>query len=44
MEKDRKTKVLAVIAIIVAVISLTIGFAAFSTSLSIEGTGDVKAS
>ena len=44
MEKDRKTKILAVIAIIVAVISLTIGFAAFSTSLSIEGTGDVKAS
>ena len=44
MEKDRKTKVLAVIAIIIAVVSLTIGFAAFSTSLSINGTGDVRAS
>lgn len=44
MEKDRKTKVLAVIAIIIAVVSLTIGFAAFSTTLSIDGTGDVKSS
>ena len=36
MEKDRSTKILAVIALIVAVAGLSIGFAAFSSTLTIE--------
>lgn len=44
MEKDRGTRTLAVIALLVAVVGMTIGFAAFSTTLTIEGTGTVKAS
>lgn len=44
MEKDRGTKIIAICAICIAVIGMTIGFAAFSTTLRIEGTGTVKAS
>lgn len=43
MEKDRKTKVIAVCALLIAIISLSIGFAAFSENLTIGGTGSVKA-
>lgn len=44
MERDRGTKVLAIFAICIAIIGMTVGFASFSTILKIEGTGDVKAS
>lgn len=43
MEKNRGTKVLAILAICVAVAGMTIGFAAFSEVLKIEGAGEVKA-
>lgn len=44
MEKERGTRTLAVVALLVAVVGMTIGFAAFSTTLNIQGTGKVKAS
>lgn len=44
MEKDRGTRTLAVVALLIAVVGMTIGFAAFSTTLRIEGTGQVKGS
>lgn len=44
MEKDRKTKILSIAAICIAVIGMTVGFAAFSSTLTINGTGTVKAS
>lgn len=44
MEKNRGTKILAIVAIIIAVIGLSVGFAAFSATLTINGTGTVKAS
>lgn len=44
MEKDRGAKILAVVAICIAVVGMTIGFAAFSQTLNIIGTGEVKAS
>lgn len=36
MEKDRGTKVIAIVALIVAVVGLSLGFAAFSSTLTIE--------
>lgn len=44
MEKDRGTKILAIVAICIAVLGMTIGFASFSTVLNINGTGAVKGS
>lgn len=44
MEKERTNKILAIVAICVAVAGLTVGFAAFSSTLTINGTGTVKAS
>lgn len=44
MEKERKTKILAIVAICIAVVGLTVGFAAFSSTLTINGTGTVKSS
>lgn len=44
MEKDQKTKVVAVFALCIAILGLTIGFASFSTNLVINGTGTVKSS
>lgn len=44
MERQSGTRVLAIIAIFIAVIGMTIGFASFSTILRIEGTGEVKGS
>ena len=35
MEKDRGTKVIAIVALIVAVVGLSLGFAAFSSTLTI---------
>ncbi len=43
MEKQRKIKTIAVIALIVAVFGLTVAFAALSTTLSINGSAKVNA-
>ena len=42
MEKDRVSRVIAIIALVVAVAGLSLGFAVFSTSLTITPTADVK--
>ena len=42
MERDRNAKILAIIALTVAVIGLSIGFAAFSQTLTIQSSADVK--
>ena len=39
MEKQRTTKVVALSALIVAIVSITVAFAAMSTTLTINGTG-----
>lgn len=44
MERERRSRVLAVIAILIAVVSLGVGFAAYSRELTIDGTGTVEAS
>ena len=44
MEKKRGTTIAVVAALIIAVVSLGIAFAAFSTTLTINGTATVKAS
>lgn len=41
MEKERGFRVIAVIALMVAVVGLTIGYAAYSTTLKINGTANV---
>lgn len=41
MEKNRKQKLLLVIALVTAITSLSIGFAAFSTTLNISSTANV---
>lgn len=41
MEKERKIKTLSIIALIVAVLGLTVAFAALSTTLNITGTAKV---
>ena len=38
MEKERKIKVLSIVALIVAVLGLTVAFAALSQTLTINGT------
>lgn len=43
MEKERKVKTLSIAALIVAVLGLTVAFAALSTQLTINGTAEVKA-
>lgn len=43
MEKQRKIKVLSVVALVVAVLGLTIAFAALSQTLTINGTANVDA-
>ena len=42
MEKGRKTKAVAIVALIVAVLGLTVAFAALSTTLTINGTAEVN--
>ena len=42
MEKNRGSRVIAIIALIVAVLGLTIGFAAFSSTLNISSSANVK--
>lgn len=41
MEKERKIKTLSIVALIVAVLGLTVAFAALSTQLTISGTAEV---
>lgn len=43
MEKERKIKTLSVVALIVAVLGLTVAFAALSQTLTINGTASVDA-
>ncbi len=43
MEKQRKIKVLSVVALVVAVLGLTVAFAALSQTLTINGTANVDA-
>lgn len=42
MEKERKIKVLSIVALIVAVLGLTVAFAALSQTLTINGTSKVE--
>ncbi len=42
MEKDRGTKVIAIVALLVGVVGLSIGFAAFSNTLTISSSAEVK--
>lgn len=44
MERERKTKIIAIIALCISLVGLGIGFSAFSSSLSIAGTATVGAS
>ncbi len=44
MKTERQTKILALIAIVIAIGGLSIGFAAFSTTLNINGAAQVEAS
>lgn len=41
MEKDRGAKIIVAIALVVAIVGLTIGYAAYSTTLKITGTANV---
>ncbi len=43
MEKERKIKTLSLVALIVAVLGLTVAFAALSQTLTINGTASVDA-
>lgn len=43
MEKERKVKTLSLVALIVAVLGLTVAFAALSQTLTINGTANVEA-
>lgn len=44
MEKNRDSKVIAIIALIVGVLGLSLGFAAFSSTLTIKSNADVNMS
>ena len=41
MEKDRSTKVIAIVALLIGVVGLTVGFAAMSSTLTISSSADV---
>lgn len=41
MEKDRSTKVIAIVALLVGVVGLSLGFAAFSNTLTISSSAEV---
>lgn len=41
MEKERGAKVIAIVALLIAVVGLTVGYAAYSSTLSINGTATV---
>ena len=42
MEKDRSTRVIAMVALLIAIVGVSIGFAAMSTQLNISGTAEVN--
>ncbi len=42
MQKERTSKILAIVAICIAILGLSIAYAAFSTTLNIAGTANVK--
>ena len=42
MEKERRIKVLSLVALIVAVLGLTVAFAALSQTLTINGTASIN--
>ena len=42
MEKDRSTKIIAIAALLVGVVGLSLGFAAFSNTLTISSSAEVK--
>ena len=42
MEKNKKTKTLAIIALIISILGLTLGFAAFSNTLTISSSATVS--
>lgn len=42
MEKDRGTKIIAIAALLVGVVGLSLGFAAFSNTLTISSSAEVK--
>lgn len=44
MEKDKNSKVIAIIALLIAIAGLSVGFAALSTTLTINGSGTVNTS
>ena len=44
MEKNRSSKIIAVVALVIAVFGLTLGFAAFSTTLTISSSATVTPS
>lgn len=41
MEKERGAKVIAIVALLIAVVGLTVGYAAYSSTLNINGTANV---
>ena len=41
MEKERGAKVIAIVALLIAVVGLTVGYAAYSSTLTINGTANV---
>ncbi|MBQ3511969.1 MAG: hypothetical protein IJA30_06735 [Bacilli bacterium] len=41
MEKERQIKLLSIIALVVAITGMTLGFAAFSTTLNISSSATV---
>ncbi len=42
MEKNRKIQVMAIVALVIAIIGLSVGFAAFSSVLNIQSSANVK--
>ena len=44
MEKDRGTKAIAIVALLIGVVGLSVGFAAMSSTLTIESSADVAPS
>ena len=42
MERDRSAKIIAIVALCIAIVGLSIGFAAFSSNLTISSSANVK--
>ena len=42
MEKNRKVQIIAIVALVVGIVGLSIGFAAFSSVLNIQTSANVK--